>query len=135
METKKVLSFIRTRASGRGNAQLEYLTSGKKPDADIVNEIVELQNPDGGFPCCRKKGNPNAVNDTAVVFWWLHELGVHASPCIDQLCNYLIQTQNENGSWDENPSLSQFGLPPWIKPRDLKTILPYGKYCLSLCHE
>ena len=123
MDFNKALSFIKAHGSERDVARLEYLISGKKPDDNIIKEIVTLQNDDGGFPCRRKKGNPSGINDTVVVLWWLFDLGVRDGHIIDKMCRYIGNKQKEDGSWDEDPALSEYGLPPWITPGNLKTIV------------
>jgi squalene cyclase len=94
---------------------------GVKPEAEVVEAFIALQNHDGGFPCGMVGGNPSVVHKTLNAIWWLDELGMLESPPANKAFDYLFEVQREDGGWDEDPAVAPYGLPPWIIPGDLRT--------------
>jgi squalene cyclase len=61
------------------------------------------------------RGNPTTVDNTLSALWWMEELGLLGSPLTDQAYAYLLAVQREDGGWDEDPTLAQYELPPWVQ--------------------
>jgi hypothetical protein len=123
MNIDKSISFVNTRGTEIEKARMNYILHGIRPPPKIHQSLYELQNVDGGFPFGMQRGNLSTVNQTTVALWWLDELGLLNSPAANQALDYLLRTQKTDGSWDEDPRLTQYKLPPWIKLNDLRTRL------------
>ena len=79
---------------------------------------MELQNPDGGFPCKGKKGNPSCLNDTCS---WIGKLikdnGKEAKESLHKACEWVFSIQSEEGAFVEPEELAWVpNLPPWVRP-------------------
>ena len=74
--------------------------------------LVSLQNDDGGFPKDFKFGNPSSVKTTYRVVRILIYIGIdRRSHIIMSAVNWLINQQEKDGGWHENPAIT---LPQWI---------------------
>jgi hypothetical protein len=65
----------------------------------------------------------------------MEELNLLFSPATCDAFAYLLKRQQDNGSWDEDPQIAQYELPPWIQLGDLKTKLylsAYASYWLAV---
>lgn len=82
----------------------------------IEEEVRELQNPDGGFPCRDKKGNPSSLNRTSV---WIGKLIRHTSKeakeSLHKALEWVLSTQSDEGAFVEPEELASIPkLPPWV---------------------
>jgi hypothetical protein len=135
MEIKQSIRFIEENGSDLEKARLRFVLYNMKPEPEVLQPFVELQNRDGGFPLNRAKEEQSTLNDTLNALWWMEELGMLGSPAADRTVDYLFETQLEDGGWDEDPDLAQDDLPPWILPGNLNTRLyltAYAAYWLTL---
>jgi len=98
------------------------------PNATVLLPFLQLQNTDGGFPFGLMPGRLSMVDTTLTALWWLDELGMLNSVTADLTLEYLITAQKEDGGWDEDPAVSQYELPPWITPGDLRSRLYLSAY-------
>ena len=128
MDITKSIVFVEERGSDLEKARIGQILCGQKPEADILQCFAALQNEDGGFPYDMVQGNLSAVDNVLVALWWMDELGILKSPIADKAVGYLLAVQREDGSWDEDPSIAQYDLPPWISPGDLQTRLYLSSY-------
>jgi hypothetical protein len=80
---------------------------GREGDYEpLVDELLSLQNSDGGWPWRLEEGNPSGVSDTAKTLELLAGLGVDpGSGPIRRAVSYLLDLQNEDGGWSESPEL------------------------------
>jgi squalene cyclase len=134
MDGAPSVSFIEERGTDLEKARMRHVLFGAPPEPGVVDPLVRLQNPDGGFPCGMVQGNPSAVHKTVNGLWWLDELGMLASPSAGKAFGYLFDVQRGDGGWDEKPDIARYGLPPWIRPGDLETrvyLSSYAAYWLA----
>jgi len=80
--------------------------------------MVELQNPDGGFPCRGRKSNPSCLNDTCS---WIGKLirdpSEEAKESLHKACEWVLSTQSDEGAFVEPEQLaSVLDLPLWVRP-------------------
>lgn len=135
MDIDKAKAFIDERGSSLEKARIRCITLGNCPEQDASQTFLALQNDDGGFPFRMVKGNLSTINETTVALWWMEELDLLSSPPGCQALAYLVATQREDGSWDEDPRIAQYELPPWIQLGDPKTSLylsAYATYWLAV---
>jgi squalene cyclase len=135
MDIDKSIAFIEAKGSSLEKARLACILHGITPQLDVTQGFFELQNGDGGFPFGMLKGNLSTINETTVALWWLEELDLFFSTTASQAFTYLLSTQQADGSWTENPQITQNVLPPWIQVGDPRTTLylsAYVAYWLAL---
>ena len=134
MNIDKSIVFIESRGSELEKVRLHCILYGARPPKAVIQQLIDLQNADGGFPFGMNPGNLSTVNETTVALWWLDELGLLISPVAHFAFDFLVCTQQPGGYWDEDPRLVQYKLPPWIKLGDLYTQLyltAYAAYWLA----
>lgn len=135
MDIDQSISFIESNGSDLEKARLNCLLHGTTPLQEIIQGFIELQNEDGGFPFRMQKGNLSTINETTIALWWMEELELLASPTANQAFAYLQSTQQADGSWDEDPRIAQYELPPWMQLGDPKIRLylsAYATYWLAV---
>ncbi len=128
MDATKSFVFIEERGSDLEKARIRQLLYNQAPEADVIRRFTQLQNDDGGFPYDMGQGNLSTVDKTLAALWWMDELGILSSLAADRAVGYLLAVQRDDGGWDEDPSIAQYDLPPWISPGDLRTRLYLSSY-------
>lgn len=128
MDITKSIAFIDERGSDLEKARVRQVLYRQKPEANVIQRFTILQNEDGGFPYDMVQGHLSTVDNTLVGLWWMDELGILESTTADRAVGYLLSVQRDDGSWDENPSIAQYDLPPWISLGDLRTIVYLSSY-------
>jgi hypothetical protein len=135
MDIDQSISFIEAKGSELEKARLNCILHGTTPHQEIIQGFIELHNKDGGFPFRMQKGNLSTINETTVTFWWMEELEILTSPTAKQAFAYLLSTQQADGSWDEDPRIAQYELPPWMQLGDPKIrhyLSAYATYWLAV---
>ena len=80
----------------------------------LREELLALQNGDGGWPWTLEAGNPSGVSDTAKVVELIASVGVDpSSEPMGRAVAYLLDLQNEDGGWSESPALEGVIPPQW----------------------
>ena len=128
MDITESVCFIEEKGSDFEKARIRHILYGVKPELDVSQSLTELQNDDGGFPYDLVQGNLSTVNNTLSALWWMDELGALESPTADRAFSYLLAVQRDDGGWDEDPSIAQYDLPPWVSPGDLRARLYLSSY-------
>lgn len=134
MEISQSIEYVNARGSNLEKERLNSILYRQTPSHDAMQALAGLQNEDGGFPFGMKKGNLSTVNETTVALWWLEELDQFSSSIAQGAFTYLINTQKSDGSWDEDPRIGQYDLPPWIQIGDARTrmyLSGYASYWLA----
>jgi Prenyltransferase and squalene oxidase repeat len=135
MIIEKSITFVQAKGSGIENARLQCILNDTPPSAEISQGLFALQNMDGGFPFVMQAGNLSTINETTVALWWLEELKLLSTPVAELAIDYLLAIQQADGSWEEDPRLAQYELPPWIKLGDPATrmyLTAYTAYWLAV---
>lgn len=135
MDIEKAVAFIESKGTALERARLRCILRGVSPHPEVSQDLFGLQNPDGGFPFEMQVGKLSTLNDTTVALWWLEELDLLQSQAASRAFEYLLNNQQSDGSWDEDPGLAQYELPPWIQLNDPRTRLylsAYAAYWLAV---
>jgi hypothetical protein len=131
----KSIAFIGEKGSDLERERISCILHGTSSNQDVILSFAQKQNEDGGFPFGMLKGNLSTINETTVALWWLEELNMLSSPTAEGAFRYLLSSQHGDGSWDEDPGIARYDLPPWIELGDLKTSLylsAYASYWLAV---
>jgi squalene cyclase len=129
MDIHRSIQFIEEQGSSLEKARIKCILDGIRPGREVIQPFIGLQNQDGGFPFGMEEGNLSTINETTVALWWIEELNLFSSVAANQAYAYLLTTQHEDGSWEEDPGIAQYDLPPWIGLGDPKTKLYLSAYC------
>jgi len=127
-------AFVNQYGSVFEKARLQAVL-GHPPDMQFLKPLLDLQNKDGGFPSRPRPGSLSSVDSTLYALWQFHEIGQSGSLPAARARDFLVGMQNDDGSWDENPALPVYDLPPWIQPGSLAVSLylsAYAAYWLGL---
>ena len=117
------VSFVKANGVELEQARLRRLLYDQNLEPELVLSFLGPQNVDGGFPCRRVEGNRSCIHSTLNALWRLDELGMLSTPTCDEALGYLLNVQQEDGGWDEEESVLEYGVPPWAIPGDLKARL------------
>jgi hypothetical protein len=117
------IAFVEENGAELDKARLRRLLSGVDLDSALVRSFLGPQNEDGGFPCRRVEGNPSCIHSTLNALWRLDELEMLGTPPAEDALSYLLEVQRDDGGWDEDESVIEYGVPPWAVPGDLRARL------------
>lgn len=121
MNVESAFKFIEDYGNKLERYRARYLFQGARDNEVPLNYLRKLQNQDGGFPHNLEFGKPSSVNETSGILSLVAELNLGESDVCRNIGNYLFQVQNPNGSWNENPEISQFNPPRWDSPDSIDT--------------
>lgn len=134
MNLTQAVSVVEGKGTDLEKARLRWVLDAVEPEPAVPAFLAALQNADGGFPLAMVRGNPTTVDSTLTALWWMEEMGLLGSPSAGQAYAHLLAVQEEDGGWDEDPSLAQHELPPWVRVGDLAARLyltAYAAYWLG----
>jgi hypothetical protein len=135
MDFTQSITFIEAKGTSLEKARLKCILHGTNPQQEVIQGFIKLQNDDGGYPFGMRKGNLSTINETTVALWWMEELDLLTSQTARQAFDYLLTNQQPDGSWDEDPRVAYYELPPWIRLDDPNTKLylsAYATYWLAV---
>lgn len=120
LDTKLAIEFVQKNSNPEQKERLECILTGRKVKEEILNSLIELQNPDGGFPYGLERGRPSSIMDSLLALVRLEEYNSLDHESVDRVIRFLFSVQNNDGSWEESDAIEQFSPPSWMKPGDLK---------------
>jgi hypothetical protein len=118
---KAALNFIQEHGSTLDKYRLNYLLNKKRNDEIPLKNLRNSQNEDGGFPYNLEKGKHSCVSETCSMLSLIKELNLEESGICKKTLQFLFKAQQQDGSWDENPRITEYGPPPWDTPKKLET--------------
>ncbi len=102
-------------------ARLSFLRAGTDPPESILHRVESGQAPDGGWPAAGD-GSVSSVDATCFRLAELDDLGGLRGPQVERALAWLVRTQRDDGSWQEDESLAGEA-PPWAMPGDPEATL------------
>ncbi len=118
MDIEKAISFVRSNGDMLELARLNNVTGEDFDRREVLRGFSDLQNPDGGFPFGDRKGFPSCLSNTAQAVHTLIELDLSDSEPAVRAIDHLLASQNDEGSWEENPQVMPLDPPFWDIPGD-----------------
>lgn len=81
----------------------------QQPDKNLIEELLSLQNPDGGFPWKLQSRIPSGIVITSRVLELLVQKEFDKNSAeVKKGINFLVNKQRPDGGWSENPELSSY---------------------------
>jgi prenyltransferase beta subunit len=114
------VDFIKRNGSDFDNAKLNVIL---KKDAalnkqKLLDYLIHIQNPDGGFPYFGKKNSLSTINVTTYSLLTMLDFGIDENKTFDSAMEYLYKNQHNDGSWNEPITLVDYEPPIWDDPRN-----------------
>jgi len=116
LDITRAIHYIKEHGDAIEKARLDSLMCGKHPSEDISDIIKRMQNSDGGFSYWIKEADISMVSDTVYILHWLDDLRIRESTILEQAIDFLVNHQNEDGSWDEVNDIINYNPPPFLVP-------------------
>jgi hypothetical protein len=107
MDISKSIAYVEDNGTKLEIARMKHILYDIRPEQEDIRSFIELQNHDGGIPYDRKKGNLSANGVTLTILLWLDDLWMLESLLAVYSSKYFIETQHDDGSWDESPLIDQ----------------------------
>ncbi|UCH56704.1 MAG: terpene cyclase/mutase family protein [Candidatus Bathyarchaeota archaeon] len=100
------ISYVLEHGNAFNRLKLAHIMGKKRDYQPLVDNLLSMQNEDGGWPWQLEAGSPSGVSDTAKVLELLAEVGLErTSSPIRKAASYLLDLQNEDGGWSESREL------------------------------
>jgi hypothetical protein len=112
------MAYIRQHATPVELARLQRALGEPAAIEEAEKQVAALQNPDGGWPYRQEAGLPSSLAATHHTLTWLGELGLRQSAIVQRGLDYLLRTQQPDGSWRESDAILALRPPPWMSPEN-----------------
>ena len=119
MDISESIQFIEKNGTELEKARMWCILFDEPPEPSVLQVIKGLQNEDGGFPFGHVYGRPSSLNSTQVALLWMDELALMGSRIAGRCLQFLLNTQERDGGWDEDKSIARFEPPPWGTPGEI----------------
>jgi hypothetical protein len=110
------VAYIRKHATPIELARLWRIVGESDAVLEAEQQVAALQNPDGGWPYRQEAGQPSSLAATHHTLTWLGELGLRPGAIAQRGLDYLLSTQQPDGSWHESASILALHPPDWMSP-------------------
>ncbi|HEY7126365.1 MAG TPA: prenyltransferase/squalene oxidase repeat-containing protein [Ktedonobacterales bacterium] len=112
------MAYIRQHATPVELARLQRALGEPAAVEEAEKQVAALQNPDGGWPHRQEAGLPSSLAATHHTLTWLNELGLRQSSIAQHALDYLLSSQQPDGSWRESDAILALHPPPWMSPEN-----------------
>ena len=130
MNLSLAIQFIQIHASPLERARLDFLLHDQPASAEVIGEFQVFQRLDGGFSPFWAV-DYSSLDATCFRLAQAQPLGIpFDAPVITTTLRFLARRQKENGSWEEDTSITSQA-PPWVKPGELPATLYLTANCAS----
>jgi hypothetical protein len=117
VDTQSALNFVYNNGSEIEKARVDSIVDGKEPNENVIAQLSNLQNIDGGFPYKNIKGSLSTINNTLGTLNILDDLNMSSHSISRKINQYLIQKERNDGTWQEDEQILEYGPPEWMDPR------------------
>jgi hypothetical protein len=112
----QAIAYIRQHGGPLELARLHAALGERTAVEEARQQVAALQNPDGGWPYRQEEGQPSSLAATHHALTWLAELDLHSDPVSQRGLDFLIATQQPDGSWRESERIARLNPPQWMAP-------------------
>ncbi len=112
----QAIAYIRQHGGPLELARLHAALGERAAVEEARQQVAALQNPDGGWPYRQQEGQPSSLAATHHALTWLAELDLHSDPVSQRGLDFLIATQQPDGSWRESGQIARLNPPQWMAP-------------------
>ena len=113
---EQAIVYIRQHGSPLELARLHAALGEKAAVEEARQQVAALQNPDGGWPFRQQEGQPSSLAATHHTLTWLAELDLRQEPLAQRGLDFLLATQQPDGSWQESEQILRLDPPDWMSP-------------------
>ncbi len=118
---EKAGNFVEKKGNALQKAALNYILSDDEESCkkEVEKELTRYQNEDGGFSNgleIEYAGNISSPFTTAAALGYIYFFGLKDSDIMKRTERYLIETQKNDGSWDDEDGILEFDIPPYMGP-------------------
>jgi len=119
----RAMSYVMQNGSIMETYKLEFLMELGRDDKIPLDFFKKYQNKDGGFCFDLIENRPSAIGTTLSILPWYHILDVAYTGSFKRCLNYILETQNPEGYWDEDAGIQGLNPPEMMIPGVLNTKL------------
>ena len=112
----RAIAYIREHGTPLELARLHAALGETAAVEEASQQVAALQNPDGGWPYRQQEGQPSSLAATHHALTWLAELGLRSSSTAQRGLDFLLATQQPDGSWRESEQIAALNPPQWMSP-------------------
>jgi hypothetical protein len=115
---EQAIAYVRQQGGPLELARLHAALGEKAAIEEARQQVAALQNPDGGWPYRQEEGQPSSLAATHHALTWLAELGLRSDPVAQRGLDFLLATQQPDGSWHESEVIAHLQPPRWMSPEN-----------------
>lgn len=112
------IAYVRQHGSPLELARLHAALGEKAAIEEARQQVAALQNPDGGWPYRQQESEPSSLAATHHALTWLAELGLGSDATAQRGLDFLLATQQADGSWQESQQILALKPPQWMSPEN-----------------
>jgi hypothetical protein len=112
----RAIAYIREHGTPLELARLHAALGETAAVEEASQQVAALQNPDGGWPYRQQEGQPSSLAATHHALTWLAELRLRGSDPAQRGLDFLLATQQPDGSWRESEQIAALNPPQWMSP-------------------
>jgi Squalene-hopene cyclase C-terminal domain len=116
---EQAIAYIRQHGGTLELARLHATLGEKAAIEEASQQVAALQNPDGGWPYRQQEGQPSSLAATHHTLTWLAELGLRSDPAAQRGLDFLLASQQPDGSWRESEQILNLKPPDWMSPENV----------------
>jgi hypothetical protein len=113
---EQAILFVRQHGSPLELARLHAALGETAAIEEARQQVAALQNADGGWPYRQEEGQPSSLAATHHALTWLAELGLRGDDTAQRGLDFLLATQQADGSWRESDQILALKPPGWMSP-------------------
>ena len=115
-DLERAVAYIREHGAPLELARLHAALGERATVEEARQQVAALQNPDGGWPYRQQEGRPSSLAATHHALTWLAELGLRSDATFQRGLNFLLASQQPDGSWRESEQIAALHPPGWMTP-------------------
>ncbi len=108
-------------------ARLKAIFFEEPVSNEVIDELSTFQNKDGGFSFWIK--DVSNICDTVYILFWFDDLKIYRNRIVETACQFLLDRQKSDGSWDEVKDVVKYNSPEWLIPSKIETKVRLTAYC------